>query len=122
MIKNTKATKLAGYEASEPISFSVKLPAGFVTDTTKDDVIVKHWDKFKPQVIEWLSTTVSETKANYTATFEATTFSPFELTVDARTAAVEYTTCSKTYPPTLPSTAQPSSGRLRRASPWVLTR
>ena len=85
------ATKLDGYEASEPIVFTVKLPTGFVTNDTKDFVIAKHYaDDTKTTVKEWISTTVTEDKGAYTASFNATTFSPYELTVDNRTVNVTF--------------------------------
>ena len=69
----------------------MKLPTGFVTNDTKDFVIAKHYaDDTKTTVKEWISTTVTEDKGAYTASFNATTFSPYELTVDNRTVNVTF--------------------------------
>ena len=84
-----------------PIEISITLPEGFAESTSP--VYVKHLNA-NGSVKEWLIAALSEDEGKITATFEATSFSEYELAVDARSVPVTYnfyneTTQAVTYTP-----------------------
>ena len=88
-----KATKLNTSTLADSIVISITLPDGFVTDEN-DQVVTKHYNTDGKSVKEWLKTDITKGGSSpaftYTASFDATSFSEYEIVADARTVNVTF--------------------------------